>query len=97
MEPIGAALPFYGALRGFERHLRGFWGFTFPKSPISAPARTHGPLGRPAVEIVQVDGPPAAVLRGLKLSGSNGADDRGAALAGVFGGSIWGQSGHVSP
>lgn len=92
-----AALPLYGALRGSERHLRGFRGFALPKSPISAPARTPGPLGRPSVEIIQVDGPSVAVLHGLKLSGSNGADDRGAALAGVFGGGIRGQSGHVPP
>lgn len=68
--------------------MKGFGGLALPKPPIGAPARTQGPLGRPPGEIVQVDGPPAAVLRSRKLSGSNGADDRGAALAGVFSGGM---------
>lgn len=97
MDPIRTVLPLYGALRGSERHLRDFRSLVLSKPSIGAPAHAQRPLGRPSVEIAQVDGPPAAVLRGRKLSGSNGADDCGAALAGVSGGGIGGQSGHVPP
>ena len=71
------------ALRASERHLGGFRHLAPLKSPIGAPARAERPLGRPAVEVVQVDGPSVAVLRGLKFPSDNGA-----ALARVFGGSI---------
>lgn len=40
-DPLRAVLPLYGALRGSERHLRVFRGFSLPKSSIGTPARTQ--------------------------------------------------------
>ena len=94
---FGPVIPLSGALRASERHLGGFRHLAPLKSPIGAPARAERPLGRPAVEVVQVDGPSVAVLRGFELPGGNGPGDRGAALAGAFGGGIGGQSGHGPP